>query len=203
MTEILMATTNQAKIDQVGGALVGIGVKVVGVTDKSLLPEVEETGTTALENAQLKAIAFAKALGRVVLSMDNTLYFDKLDGDPRQPGLNVRRFAGERKKPTDEEMVVYYSQLVKELGGEAAARWEYGVCIAAPDGRSKGTTFGYATTFTATPSLTMLPGYPLESLQKDLETGNYRSEMSQQELSGLWQKKIGTPLSNFVASIDF
>ncbi len=198
-----MATTNQAKVDQIAGALADIGVTVIGVKDRSQLPEVAENGKTALENAKKKALAFANALDRVVLSMDNTLYFDALKDDPRQPGLNVRRFAGEGRKPTDEGIIDYYSRLVKELGGNAAARWEYGVCIAAPDGRSKGATIGYQTVFVDTPSQVVLSGYPLESLQKDPDSGRYRSEMGKEELATLWQKKIGRPLSLFVSTVDF
>ena len=74
MREILMATTNQAKIDQIGGALSNVGISVVGVENKDLLPEVIEDGATALDNARKKALAFAKALGKVVLSIDNTLF---------------------------------------------------------------------------------------------------------------------------------
>lgn len=70
-----MATTNRSKIDQIKGALSGIGVSVVGVENKDLLPEVDENGKTALDNARKKALAYAKALGRVVLSMDNALFF--------------------------------------------------------------------------------------------------------------------------------
>ncbi len=203
MKEILMATTNQAKIDQIGGALSGIGVSVVGVENKEMLPEVIEDGKTAMDNAKKKALVFAKALGRVVLSMDNTLYFDKLDGDPRQPGLNVRRITSAAGKPTDEEMVKYYSGLIKELGGTAEARWEYGVCIADPNGELGEATFGYKTTFVSQPSLKMMDGYPLESLQMDEVTGKYRSEMTKEELEILWQRKIGEPLSAFVKSLNF
>jgi len=203
MREILMATTNQAKIDQIGGALSNVGISVVGVENKDLLPEVIEDGATALDNARKKALAFAKALGKVVLSIDNTLFFDKLDGDPRQPGLNVRRIAGVVGKPTDEEMIKYYSQLVKELGGSAEARWEYGVCVAAPDGKLGEATFGYKTTFVSNPSSKTMNGYPLESLQIDEVSGKYRSEMTNDELAQLWQRKIGQPLSVFVKSLDF
>ena len=53
---------------------------MVAIDNKSALPGVVEDGTTAQENARKKAIAYAKALGRLVLSMDNALYFDDLGG---------------------------------------------------------------------------------------------------------------------------
>jgi len=46
-------------------------------------------------------------------------------------------------------------------------------------------------------------GYPLESLQIDEVSGKYRSEMTNDELAQLWQRKIGQPLSVFVKSLDF
>jgi inosine/xanthosine triphosphate pyrophosphatase family protein len=203
MRKILMATTNQAKIDQIGGALDAIGVTVIGVANKNLLPEVAEDGETALENARIKAQIYAKALGRVVLSMDNTLFFDRLIGDPRQPGMNVRRIPGFMGKPTDEQMIEYYSQLVEELGGSAQARWEYGICIASPDEIVGEVVLGYKTTFVSQPSKNMIAGYPLESLQRDEESGKYRSEMTKEELAQLWQRKIGKPLSDFVNALAF
>jgi XTP/dITP diphosphohydrolase len=74
MKEILFGTTNEAKVKQLQGALAPVGVNVRGVKDKALLPTVEEDGSTAQENAKKKAMAYAKALGVTVLSMDNALY---------------------------------------------------------------------------------------------------------------------------------
>lgn len=125
-----------------------------------------------------------------------------MDGDPRQPGLNVRRFTGAVGKPTDEEMIKYYSELIKELGGTAEAWWEYGVCVAGSNGELGEATFGYKTTFVSQPSPKMMDGYPLESLRIDEVTGKYRSEMTKDELATLWQRKIGEPLSIFIKSLN-
>ena len=96
MKEIIIGTKNPAKVEQIKGALSPISeLVVVGLHNENDLPEVEEEGPTAQDNARLKAITYAKILGKPVLSMDNALYFDDLEGDDRQPGLNVRRFAGE------------------------------------------------------------------------------------------------------------
>lgn len=198
MKELVIGTSNPAKVEQIRGALAPIDdLQVVGVNDKSLLPQVVKDGKTPQENARKKSMTFAKALGTTVLSMDNALYFDDLEGDERQPGLNVRRFAGV-SRPTDNEMKRYYQGLVKELGGNVKARWEYGVCISSPDGKDRVTSFGYPTVFVSEPSEKTMEGYPLESLQIDEETGKYRSEMTTEELDGLWQKKIGEPLQRFV-----
>lgn len=132
MKEIIFGTTNEAKIKQVRGALSPAGISVEGILHKEMLPEVAEDGKTAVENARKKAIAYAKALSKTVFAMDNALYFDGLK-DEEQPGLNVRRMKGYPERPTDEQMLEYYSQLVESLGGKTDGYWEFGVCIASPE----------------------------------------------------------------------
>ena len=138
MKELTFGTTNEAKIKQIRGALAPAGIDVNGVIDKSMLPEVIEDGKTANENARKKALAYAKALGKTVFSMDNALYINGLSDD-KQPALNVRRING-HTATTDEEMIEYYSKLIDSLGGKAEGYWEFGICIATPDGDYKETT---------------------------------------------------------------
>ena len=157
-----------------------------------------EDGTTAQENARKKALVYAKTLGKTVLSMDNALYFADLEDDPRQPGINVRRFAEGKERPSDQEMLTYYLDLIANLGGEIKGRWEFAVCIATPSGEFKETTIVSPRTFTSTPGSKITEGYPLESLQKDPKTGKYVSEMTRSEAAEFWNRQIGKPLQEFV-----
>lgn len=134
MQSITMGTTNQAKVAQIAGALSLIGVEVRGVQDKSLLPEVIEDGATVAENARKKAIAYAQALGITVLSMDNALYLDGLPEED-QPGIHVRRINGEVRS-SDDELLDHYQQVIHSLGGRIGGHWDFGVCVAEPDGRA-------------------------------------------------------------------
>src|SRR3989344_4795544 len=93
MKTLVMGTTNPAKIAQVRDALAPADIWVEGVTDEKLLPEVVEDGITVQENARKKATAYAKALGRTVISMDNALFLDGLAPED-QPGIHVRRVGG-------------------------------------------------------------------------------------------------------------
>lgn len=201
MKEILFGTTNKAKIHQVGGVLALIGIEVKGVASKEMLPVVKEDGVTAVENARKKAIAYAKVLGEPVFSMDNGLYFDGLPPD-KQPGLNVRRMNGYPDRPTDEQMLEYYSRLLSNFGGKVNGCWEFGVCVATPDGRTWETTIESPRIFTGTPSNRQIEGYPLESIQIEPDSGRYISEMSQEEQDTFWQKAIGQPLIEFFQSVD-
>lgn len=201
MREILFGTTNEAKVKQVQGALTPIGVRVRGVADATLLPAVTEDGSTAAENARKKALAYAAALHTTVLSMDNALYFDSFPSE-QQPGLNVRRIDAGVARPSDDDLLRYYSALVGRLGGTLKARWEFAFCIASPERNYEETIIISPRIFTSVPSDKTIPGYPLESIQLDPVTGKYISEMSQNEQDVFWQHAIGEPLQEFVKRVQ-
>lgn len=204
MKKITVGTLNPAKVEQIRGALSPLkNLVVLGIKNKSNLPDIKEDGKTAQENARKKAIAYAEALGCPVLSMDIALYFDDLEGDERQPGIKVRMFAEGGVRPTDQEALDYYSDLIESLGGETRGRWEFAVCVATPEGDVKETIIISPRVFTSEPGEKVVAGYPLESLQKDPKTGKYISDMTSKETSDFWNNKIGKPLQEFISSIDF
>jgi XTP/dITP diphosphohydrolase len=200
MKEIVFGTRNEAKVKQLQGALAPIGVKVRGMKDEASLPYVEENGKTGRENARKKAVAYAKAIGQTVLSMDNSLYFDRLSAE-EQPGLNVRRINEGMGRATDEEVLDHYSRFIRRFGERTIGRWEFAICVATPDGRFEETNIISPRIFTSTPSPKTVPGYPLESIQLDPETGKYISEMTQAEQDLFWQRAIGKPLQEFVEKL--
>ena len=51
--------------------------------------------------------------------------------EEKQPGTHVRRVNG--KELSDEEMIEYYTGLVKEYGGKLTAKWVYGMVIYSGD----------------------------------------------------------------------
>ncbi|MDP2685163.1 MAG: non-canonical purine NTP pyrophosphatase [bacterium] len=201
MKELTFGTTNEAKIKQIRGALAPAGIEVNGVANKSVLPEINEDGKTANENARKKALAYAKALGKTVFSMDNALYINGLTDD-KQPALNVRRIGG-LTATTDEEMIEYYSKLIDSLGGKAEGYWEFGICIATPEGDYKETTIKSPRTFVSTPTTNRQAGYPLESIQIDPASVKYIADMTQPEQDIFWQQAIGEKLLEFVKSVEF
>ena len=202
MQQLIIGTTNEAKVKQIRGALLPLDIQVKGVEDKSLLPEVKEDGLTAQENAKKKAISYAKELSKVVLSMDNALFIDGLS-PKQQPGINVRRINNQDDCPRDEELLEYYSLLIGKIGAKVSGRWEFAVCVANPEGKFEETTIISRRVFVAIASPVMISGYPLESIQIDPESGRYVSEMGQSEQDIFWQKAIGQQLCDFVKSISF
>jgi XTP/dITP diphosphohydrolase len=97
---ILIATTNPGKIREIRRALEGLPVAWRTLAELPPLPEPEETGATFLDNASLKALAYASASGLPTVAEDSGLAVDALDGRPgvlsaRYPGTTyAEKFAG-------------------------------------------------------------------------------------------------------------
>lgn len=78
---LLVATHNRGKLEEIADLLAAFDITVVGAGDLGL-PEPEETETTFIGNARLKAHAAAKASGLVALADDSGLAVDALNGAP-------------------------------------------------------------------------------------------------------------------------
>ena len=112
---LIVATRNAHKVEEIRSILRGYEVCDLSViTDP---PEVEETGTTFLENAKLKALAISEVTDALVLSDDSGLEVDALDG---APGVYSARYAGE-----DGNDALNNEKLLRELSGvtERGARF--------------------------------------------------------------------------------
>jgi len=100
------------------------------------VPDVEETGTTLLENARLKAAAIAAATGEAAVADDTGLLVDALDG---APGVFSARFAGEGATYADN-----VAKLLAELDGvepgRRTARFQTVALVRWPDGREVAAT---------------------------------------------------------------
>jgi len=90
--EIVVATGNPHKVEEIR-AILGSGALVLRSLDEvgGPFPEPEETGRTFEANARLKALAYARATGRLVLADDSGLEVDALDGEP---GVDSAIWAG-------------------------------------------------------------------------------------------------------------
>lgn len=80
-TQLLVATHNSGKLDEMQHLMEPRGITVTGAAEM-LLPEPDETGTTFVENARIKAHAAAKATNLPALSDDSGIEIDALDGAP-------------------------------------------------------------------------------------------------------------------------
>ncbi|MEM9708352.1 MAG: RdgB/HAM1 family non-canonical purine NTP pyrophosphatase [Pseudomonadota bacterium] len=80
-SELLVATHNMGKFDEVTALLAPLGIGAQSAKDHGL-PEPDETGTTFVENARIKAHAATAATGLPALADDSGLEIDALDGAP-------------------------------------------------------------------------------------------------------------------------
>lgn len=78
---LLVATHNRGKLEEIADLLRDFGVSVLGAAEMNL-PEPEETGTSFVENARIKAHAAAQATGLPALADDSGLEIDALRGAP-------------------------------------------------------------------------------------------------------------------------
>jgi XTP/dITP diphosphohydrolase len=91
--KLVIASHNAGKVREIKALLGPYGIEPVSAADLDL-PEPEETGTTFVANAELKAMQAADLSGLPALADDSGLCVDALNGDP---GIFSARWAGERK----------------------------------------------------------------------------------------------------------
>ena len=88
---LIIATRNAHKTAEIR-AMIGDDFEVLDATDFPDFPEIEETGTTFLENARLKAGGISDRVEGWVLSDDSGLEVDALAG---APGVWSSSYGGE------------------------------------------------------------------------------------------------------------
>lgn len=79
--ELIVATHNKGKLEEIAALLAPFGVTLSSNADHNL-PEPEETETTFIGNARIKAHAAAKATGLPALADDSGLSVEALGGAP-------------------------------------------------------------------------------------------------------------------------
>ena len=124
---LVVASHNKGKVVEIADLLAPFNLDVVSAA-KLDLPEPEETGTTFVANAVLKAEAAVQGSGLPCLAEDSGLAVEGLDGDP---GIYSARWAGPER---DFDMAM---GLVNEKLGDNANRRAYFISVlslAWPDG---------------------------------------------------------------------
>jgi XTP/dITP diphosphohydrolase len=110
---LILATRNAHKTAEIR-AMIGEHFEVLDVTAFPDFPEIEETGTTFLENARLKAEGISQVVEGWVLSDDSGLEVDALEG---APGVWSSSFGGEEGNHEKNN-----SRLLAEMDGKADRR---------------------------------------------------------------------------------
>jgi len=126
---LVIASHNQGKVRDIAELLAGRGLDVVSAAELDL-PEPEETGTTFVANAELKALQAADLSGLPALADDSGLCVDALGGDP---GIFSARWAGEAKD-FDLAMRLVEDRLQEEPDSPRDAHFICALALAWPDG---------------------------------------------------------------------
>ncbi|HEX5999563.1 MAG TPA: RdgB/HAM1 family non-canonical purine NTP pyrophosphatase [Hyphomicrobiaceae bacterium] len=135
-TRLVAATHNPGKARELRELLAPYGLEVVSAGELGLA-EPEETGTTFVANAELKALAAAKASGLPALADDSGLEVAGLDG---APGIYAARWAGPAK-----DFALAMQRIFDELTARGAAtpdpepraNFAAALCLAWPDGTTE------------------------------------------------------------------
>ena len=136
--KLVLASKNKGKLVEMQAILSELGVEVVLQSELGIDVDVEETGTTFTENAELKAKAVMEASGLPAIADDSGLCVDWLQG---APGIYSARYGGVE---TDEDR---YRLLLNNMRGATnrAAHFHASIVCCFPNGdtvTAEGDCFG-------------------------------------------------------------
>lgn len=195
--KVLFATTNPAKVKKYREELARKNIELITLKDLKLNIHVEENGKDAIENACIKAKAYYEVTRITTIGMDNNLFIEELPKE-KQPGTHVRRVNG--KELNDEEMIEYYTNLVRENGEKLTVKWVYGMAIY--DGKEIKTHTWSKDHFyfIDKPSSQRNPGYPLDSISIVPEFNKYLVELTDEEKRSYKEQKSTEGVVDFIAN---
>ncbi len=183
--ELLFATSNPAKYTAMRDALQPLGIRLLCLRDMAQAPVAPEEGSSPLENARQKALFYYDHYGIPLFSCDSGLYLENLPQE-LQPGLHVRSPQGFYLD--DQAMQEYYGGLAARYG-DITARYHNAICLIldrehiyeSMDESLASERF----LLTAKPHEIRRPGFPLDSISKKLDTGEYYYDVNAHDADDL------------------
>ncbi len=132
MKTLLIATTNRSKCAEMRQILEAADLQIELKTLKDFpnAPDVEETGSTFMENAHLKALEAVRETGLISIADDGGLVIDALDG---APGVFSHRFLG-IDTSFDDKMTQILEMMAQTPEAQRTCRFVSAVAIATPEG---------------------------------------------------------------------
>jgi XTP/dITP diphosphohydrolase len=133
--QLVVATHNNGKLEEMADLLSPFGIKITSNADHDL-SEPEETETTFIGNARIKAHAAAKATGLPALADDSGITIDALGG---APGVYTADWA---ETPDGRDFVMAMERTYRELEAVDApfprlAQFNSTLVLAWPDGHDE------------------------------------------------------------------
>ena len=197
---IIVATGNEGKMREVRLILADLGIEIISMKEAGASCEIEETGSSFAENAEIKAKAVWEQTGHIVLADDSGLVVAYLGGEP---GIYSARYMGEDTSYEIKNQAII-DRVAEAKEEERTARFVSAIAAVLPDGtilHTEGTVegeiayqpagtegFGYDPIF-------YLPEYGMTSAQIPIEKKNEIShrgkalEAMKQKLKGLYREE--------------
>jgi XTP/dITP diphosphohydrolase len=139
MQTIFLATNNVGKVREFQALLFELApyltnqIELILPAELGIHLEVDETGKSYAENAALKAVAYAKASGKITLADDSGLEVLALDG---VPGIHSARFSPQLRA-TDSDRRIYLLSKLETIPPPWKARFVCTIAIVDPTGGFK------------------------------------------------------------------
>ena len=131
---LLIATNNKGKVKELQDLLQDTGIAFVTPMQIDLDLDVIEDGQTYAENANKKAVAFARASGLISLADDSGLEVNALNG---APGLYSARYGStDGMKLSDAERRAFLIRNLQDEPRPWTARFHATIAIAVPNGET-------------------------------------------------------------------
>jgi XTP/dITP diphosphohydrolase len=190
MTQLLIATTNPAKLAEYRILLAGFGLEPVSLAERGIVEEPEETGATFAENALLKARFYFARAQIPTLADDGGLEVDALGGEP---GVRSHRWLGEGR--SDDQALV--DEVIRRMRGvepaRRTARIRAAIAIAYPHGGALHERVAEAAIEGVVPQRAwpqIRPGFPYRTVLFIPERLRYVAELGEDEEARVSQRRI-------------
>src|SRR5262245_1498620 len=178
---LLIATSNKGKVTEIASLLKGLNCRVIGLEDLPQVPTpVEETGSTFVANALIKADYYHTITGTLTLADDSGLEVDALGG---RPGVYSARYGGESLSSAD-QVALLLDEMKNEPEETRTARF---VCAIALVGESGGRAIRRTFEARCEGVIAFTPrvagGFGYDPIFIDAELGRTFAELSPEEKS--------------------
>jgi len=131
MHTLLLATSNPHKLEEFRTIFSDVPLRLLSLNDVQLNVDVEETGNTFAENAELKGRAYAQMSHMLTLADDSGLEIDALGG---VPGVHSARYLG-RETSYEERFRVILEQLKGLPLEQRSARFRCVIAVTSTSGK--------------------------------------------------------------------
>ena len=130
MKDLLLATTNPGKIQEIKAILSGVPLRILTPVEMNLRLTVPEDSNSYAGNASLKATAFALAAGLPTLADDSGLEVEALGGEP---GIHSHRFSPSFSA-SDRDRCLYLLEKLRGISCPWKARFVCAVVVCSSTG---------------------------------------------------------------------